>query len=87
MIIDIHTHIFPPEFIRNRAKLTRIDSQFADIYDDKTALMATERDLLDSMEIAGVDVALRAGGVVVCLVAAIGAFWVRRIAFHTGGAT
>ena len=61
MIIDIHTHIFPPEFIRNRAKLARIDSQFADIYRDKTALMATERDLLDSMEIAGVDVSVAVG--------------------------
>ncbi len=61
MIIDIHTHIFPPEFIRNRAKLVRIDSQFADIYDDKAALMATDQDLLDSMEIAGVDVSVAAG--------------------------
>ena len=61
MIIDIHTHIFPPEFIRNRAKLARIDSQFADIYRDKTALMATEGDLLDSMEIAGVDVSVAVG--------------------------
>ena len=38
-------------------------------------------------EIAGVDVALRLGGVVVCLVAAIGAFWVRRLALHAGGTT
>ena len=38
-------------------------------------------------EIAGVDVALRLGGAVVCLVAAIGAFWVRRLALHVGGTT
>ena len=38
-------------------------------------------------EIAGVDVALRLGGFVVCLVAAIGAFFVRRLALSAGGAT
>ena len=38
-------------------------------------------------EIAGVDVALRVGGLVVCFVAAIGYFWVRRLAAYAGGAT
>ncbi len=33
-------------------------------------------------EIAGVDVALRVGGLVVCFVAAIGYFWVRRLAAY-----
>ncbi len=61
MIIDIHTHIFPPEFVRDRAKLARIDSQFADIYGNESALMATEQDLLDSMEKAGVDVSVAVG--------------------------
>jgi MFS family permease len=38
-------------------------------------------------EMAGVDVALRIGGVAVCLVAAIGAFFVRRLALYADGAT
>jgi uncharacterized protein len=61
MIVDIHTHIFPPDFIRERGRLCRLDPRFAEIYASPRAAMATAEDLRASMAEAGVDVSVACG--------------------------
>ncbi len=61
MIIDFHTHIFPPEIIANRAGFAARDSWFAELYDNPRAKMATAEDLIASMDANGVDRAVTFG--------------------------
>lgn len=61
MIVDIHTHLFPPRFITERARLVASEPAFAELYGDPKAKMATAEDLLASMERAGVDVSVACG--------------------------
>lgn len=61
MIVDIHTHIFPPRFIEARERLAASDPVFAEMYADPRAKMATADDLLASMEGARVDVSVACG--------------------------
>ncbi len=61
MIVDIHTHIFPPHFIEDRARLAASDPAFGEMYASPRAQMATAEDLIASMDRAGVDVSVAAG--------------------------
>lgn len=61
VIVDIHTHLFPPRFIAERARLAVSEPAFAEMYGDPQARMATAEDLLASMERAGVDVSVACG--------------------------
>ena len=61
MIVDIHTHIFPPRFIEERARLLEVEPGFAELYGDPKARMADADTLLDSMDRAGVDISVAAG--------------------------
>ena len=61
MIVDIHTHIFPPRLIEERARLAVADRAFGALYADARARMATAEDLIASMDRAGVDVSVAAG--------------------------
>lgn len=61
MIVDIHTHIFPPDLVADRERLLAHDATFASMYANPRAVMATAEDLLDSMLAAGVDVSVAAG--------------------------
>ncbi|TAJ19273.1 MAG: amidohydrolase [Dehalococcoidia bacterium] len=61
VIVDIHTHLFPPRFIAERARLAVSEPAFAEMYGDPKAKMATAHDLLASMERAGVDVSVACG--------------------------
>lgn len=61
MLVDIHTHIFPPSFIKARKTLMKTEMQFGEIYGDSSAKMATAEDLLDSMSTAGVDISVACG--------------------------
>lgn len=61
VIVDVHTHAFPPAMIARRAALARADADFAALYADPRARMATADDLLASMDRAGVDLAVAAG--------------------------
>jgi hypothetical protein len=55
MIIDAHTHVFPPAVRDRRAELLATEPAFAEIYTDARAVMATAGELLASMDAAGVE--------------------------------
>ena len=61
MIVDVHTHVFPPSMIERRAELARADQGFAALYADSRARMADADELLASMAASGVDRAAAAG--------------------------
>jgi len=58
MIIDFHTHIFPPHIKRNRNKYIDNDPCFAILYSDSKAKLATADELIASMDEAGVDISV-----------------------------
>ncbi len=58
MIIDVHTHIFPPAVAQNRRRYAELDAWFAALYGDPRAKMATAEDLLAAMEVSGVAAAV-----------------------------
>ncbi|HKT38448.1 MAG TPA: amidohydrolase family protein [Ktedonobacterales bacterium] len=55
MIIDFHTHIFPPEIIAARERFAARDPWFAELYGSPRAKMADATDLMASMEADGVN--------------------------------
>jgi len=55
VIIDAHTHVFPPRMIERRGRLVPVDAGFAELYGDARAKMVSADALLESMERAGVD--------------------------------
>jgi len=58
MVIDFHTHVFPPEVIARRSEYATRDAWFADLYGNTKARMATVDDLLASMDADGVEVSV-----------------------------
>ncbi|MDD4875696.1 MAG: amidohydrolase family protein [Dehalococcoidales bacterium] len=58
MIIDFHTHVFPPQIKKNRSKYIDSDPCFAILYSNKKAQLATADDLIKSMDKAGVDISV-----------------------------
>lgn len=61
MIIDAHTHLFPPEFACDRALLAARDPWFALTYGDGRARMAVAEELIASLDGAGIDAAVVCG--------------------------
>jgi predicted TIM-barrel fold metal-dependent hydrolase len=61
VIVDAHTHIFPPSVIAQRAHYVSADLTFAELYGNPEAKLATREDLLRSMDEAGVDVSIALG--------------------------
>src|SRR5689334_4540439 len=61
MIVDAHTHLFPPEFARDRARLAAVDPWFALAYGDGRARMATAEEMIASLDSAGIDAAVVCG--------------------------
>jgi hypothetical protein len=61
VIIDAHTHIFPPDMASRRETYLVADATFAELYAAPEAKMASAEDLLRSMEEAGVDVSVVLG--------------------------
>lgn len=61
MIIDFHTHIFPPEVRDNREALLQRDPTFGEMYASPRAGLAGAEDLLRGMDEAGVDVSVALG--------------------------
>jgi len=58
MIIDFHTHIFPPQMMKNRSKYIDSDPCFAILYSRKNARLATADELIASMDKDGVDISV-----------------------------
>lgn len=58
MIIDFHTHIFPPQVKQKRGQYIDRDPCFALLYAKKEAKVATAEELIDSMDRAGIDVSV-----------------------------
>lgn len=55
MIIDFHTHIFPPHIRDSRMAYCQRDPWFNELYANPRARMATAEDLIAEMDAAGVD--------------------------------
>lgn len=58
MIIDFHTHIFPPHVSENRAEFVKQDPIFARMYDFDKAKTAMAEEVVASMDEAGIDVSI-----------------------------
>ena len=61
MIIDFHTHIFPPSFVGRREELSSRDATFSSLHSDPRSRMATADELVAAMDASGVDVAVVMG--------------------------
>ena len=58
MIIDFHTHIFPPWVKERRDEYIKRDSCFSSLYSQPKAKMVTAKELVASMDEAGVDLSV-----------------------------
>ncbi len=58
MIIDFHTHIFPPQIKKNRSRYIDSDPCFALLYSNPKAKLITADELIASMDRAGVDISV-----------------------------
>jgi uncharacterized protein len=56
MIIDVHTHIFPPEVMADRQRFCQQEPAFASIYSNPAAPMVDAPGLIAAMDLARVDV-------------------------------
>ena len=58
MLIDFHTHIFPPHIRDHRASYGKRDSWFDTLYSNPNARIATADDLIAEMDASGVDISV-----------------------------
>ena len=58
MIIDFHTHIFPPQIKQDPGKYIDSDACFAIIYSSPKTKMATAEELIASMDEEGIDISV-----------------------------
>jgi len=58
MIIDFHTHVFPPRIKENRSDYIDSDPCFAILYSESKAKLATADELIASMDKAGIDISV-----------------------------
>lgn len=61
VIVDAHTHAFPPSLIQRRDELIRTERLFGELYANPRARMATAADVLSVMALGQVDAAVIAG--------------------------
>jgi predicted TIM-barrel fold metal-dependent hydrolase len=61
MVVDFHTHIFPPSFRDRREELSRRDATFCTLFSDPRSGLATAEELVLAMDQARVDVAVAMG--------------------------
>ena len=58
MIIDFHTHIFPPQVINNRERYLESDCCFAMLYQNPRAKLISAEELIESMDESKVDISV-----------------------------
>jgi len=58
VIIDVHTHIFPPWLKENRDEYVESDACFSLLYSQPKARLATAEELLAAMDEAGIDLSV-----------------------------
>lgn len=61
MIIDFHTHIFPPEIIENRSMYIQEQEWFSSLYGDSNSRMVSAEGLVEEMDRCGVERAVACG--------------------------
>jgi len=61
VIVDAHTHAFPPEWIADRVNHCRRDRWFGDLYEAPSAKMIDAVALMSAMDSAGVALAIACG--------------------------
>src|SRR5918994_4967537 len=61
VIVDAHTHAFPPQWIADRVNHCRRDRWFGDLYEAPTAKMIDAVELMSAMDSAGVAQAIACG--------------------------
>jgi uncharacterized protein len=61
MIIDCHTHVFPPRIKENRAEYVGRDTCFAALYGDPRSRIITADELITAMDAAGIAMSVIAG--------------------------
>ncbi len=61
MIVDFHTHVFPPDFRARRAEIAARDATFGALFADPKARMATADEIVGAMDEDGVDVSVVMG--------------------------
>jgi uncharacterized protein len=60
-VIDAHTHLFSPDVIRRRDYFVQSDRWFGLLYENPLAKLAVVADLIESMDIAGVETSVVCG--------------------------
>lgn len=60
-IVDAHVHIFPDEILASRDRFTERDDWFAQLYANPKAKLATMHELIESMDLAGIDLSIACG--------------------------
>lgn len=55
MRIDVHTHIFPPDIVRDRTRYTQGEPVFKLLYDSPKARIVSSEGLLEGMDRDGID--------------------------------
>lgn len=58
MIIDFHTHIFPPGIKKNRSRYIDSDPLFAILYSSPKAKIVTAEELISDMDKEGIDISV-----------------------------
>ena len=58
MLIDFHTHLFPPDIRDHREKYCARDPWFNELYSNPRASMASAEDLIAEMDASGVDISV-----------------------------
>ena len=61
LVVDAHTHIFPPAFRQRREELLRRDATFGELYANPKATLASASELVAAMDAAEIDVAVAVG--------------------------
>jgi predicted TIM-barrel fold metal-dependent hydrolase len=61
VIVDVHTHVFPPSIAADRKRYLASDATFSDLYADPKARLAGVEELVGSMDAAGIDASIALG--------------------------